>query len=442
MVCYLDPIFSDAEIAPLMATPAMLAAMVETEAALARAEAAVGVIPRDAAARIDAALAGFVADEAEIAAGVETSGVPVIALVDQIRKQVGGEAGALVHWGATTQDIMDTALVLQLRRAMALLDGRLAGLVSALAALADRHRATVMPGRTRFQQALPVSFGLKCANWMLPLHRHRQRWREMRDRVLAVQFGGAAGTLAALDDQGLAVMQALGRELDLAVPAMHWHAQRDGLVEFGSWCGLVAGTLGKLGQDMALLSQGEIAEAREGPGADGRVRGGSSTMPQKANPVAAEGLVALAREAAGLVGTLHQAQIQEHERGSPGWTLEWQVLPRLVVIAGAVTARAAGLVERLVVDADRMRANLGEDGLILAEAASFALARHMPRPEAQALVKRIAREVAAEGGNLFARLAEESDAPVDWPAVADPANYLGDTERLIDRALAAVWVYC
>ncbi|MCR9176052.1 MAG: 3-carboxy-cis,cis-muconate cycloisomerase [Alphaproteobacteria bacterium] len=439
MTGYLDPIFSDPDVGPLLGTPALLAAMVEMERGLARAQARIGVIPEQVGSEIDRALTTFVADEDEVARGVESSGVPVIALVAQLREAVGGAAGSYVHWGATTQDVMDTALVLRMRHALDLIDLRLAKVIHFLADAAERHRCTVMPGRTRFQQALPISFGLKLVNWMLPLHRHRLRLTEMRDRVLTVQFGGAAGTLAALDDRGLDVMVALGEELDLPVPVMHWHAQRDGLVELGSWFGNVAGSLGKIGQDAVLLAQSEFGELRELPGAGG-ARGGSSTMPQKANPVSGEALIAVAREAAGLVGTLHQAQIQEHERGSPGWTLEWQVLPRLAIAAAAATRHAEGLVDRMDPQIDRMRANLGSDGLIMAEAASFALARHMPRPEAQAVVKTLALDVARSGGNLFDRLKSEVDAPVDWAQVADPANYLGDSDRLIDRALAEVRV--
>ena len=437
MTSYLDPIFSDPEVAPLVSTSSLLAAMVKVESALADVQGSLGVIPKDYADAISTRLERFEADEGVVANGVAQSGVPVIALIEQLRDAVGGDAAASIHWGATTQDIMDTALVLQLRQVMDILDARLSQLVALLTDHAEKHALTVMPGRTRFQQALPISFGLKVTNWMLPLHRHRQRLHEMRDRILMVQFGGAVGTHAALGESGTAVMERLGAALDLKVPATPWHVQRDGIVEMGAWLASVSGALGKIGQDIALMAQSEVAEAREGA-VDGVVRGGSSTMPQKANPVAAEALIALGRESAGLIGTLYQAQIQEHERGSPGWTLEWQALPRLCVAAAASTRHALELVQRLKPQADRMRANLGNDGLILAEAASFALADHMPRPDAQALVKRVARQVAMDGGNLFERLKLETDAPVDWDAVSDPANYLGETQRLIERALSQV----
>lgn len=430
----LGPLFGDAGLAALFDDAAAVRAMVAVEAALARAEAEAGVIPRAAADRIAAAAGSFAPDLDALGEGSEQSGVPVIELVRQFRAHVGGDAAQWVHWGATSQDIVDTALVLRLREALVLMAVRLDQVIAALAALADAHRLTVMAARTRYQQALPTSFGLKCAGWMLPLLRCRERLPGLRLRLLAVQFGGAAGTLAALGDSGVAVMEALAAELDLACPPLPWHSQRDGIAELGSWLSLVTGALGKLGQDAVLLAQTEIGEVDESAGG----RGGSSTMPQKANPVAGEALVAAARLNAGLLGTLHQAQIQEHERGGAGWQMEWATLPTMVVTTGAALAKAEALLARLSVAAGRMRENLGPgNGLILAEAASFALAEHMPRPEAQALVKQAVAAVLAEGGHLVDALRSRSSAPVDWERLRDPASYLGANEALIDRALAA-----
>ncbi|MDH5411743.1 MAG: lyase family protein, partial [Alphaproteobacteria bacterium] len=260
---------------------------------------------------------------------------------------------------------------------------------------------------------------------------HAARLEELRARLLAVQFGGAVGTLAALDDRGVEVMEALGAELNLVVPAAAWHARRDGLAEFAGWLSLVTGSLGKMAQDLILLAQSEVAEVRPGAG------GGSSTMPQKSNPVACEVMVTLARSNATLLSAMHQAAIQEHERGSPGWQLEWLTLPQMAVATGVALNHAITVVETLEVDAARMRANLdASNGLILAEAASFALAQHMPRPEAQALVKDACLEVARSGRVLTEILAGRTDAPVDWAMVADPLNYLGAANALIDRILA------
>ena len=431
----LGPLFAEPEIARLFDDGATVRAMARVEAALARVEAELGIVPRDAAERITQAVDTFVPDLDALGVGAEQAGVAVIAFVAQLRDHVGGDAAQWVHWGATSQDIVDTALMLQVRDALALIAGRLDRAIDALARLADTHRGTVMAGRTRYQQALPTTFGLKCAGWLLPLVRCRERLPGLRLRLLAVQFGGAAGTLAALGDDGVAVMEALAAELDLACPALPWHAQRDGIAELGSWLSLVTGALGKLGQDAALLAQTEVGEIDESAGGG---RGGSSTMPQKANPVTGEALVAAARLNATLLGGLHQAQIQEHERGGVGWQMEWATLPTMVVTAGAALAKIVALLDRLSVSAGRMRANLGpEDGLILAEAATFALADHMPRPEAQALVKQAARAVLAGGGHLVDALKSRTAAAVDWERLRDPSCYLGSNDALIDRALAA-----
>lgn len=430
----LGPLFRSAESALDLSDAAFVGAMVRVEVALARAEAGLGVIPTEAADAIAAAAPGFQPDLDALGRGTEAGGVPTIAFVAQLRAHVGGEAAAWLHWGATSQDIIDTAFVLQLRPILDRIDRRLAATAAVLAALADRHRGTVMAARTRFQQALPTSFGLKAAGWMLPLLRCRQRLAELRPRLLAVQFGGAAGTLAALGGQGVAVMQALADELDLECPATPWHSQRDGPVELASWLSLVTGALGKLGQDFVLLAQTEVGEAAEA----GDGRGGSSTMPQKANPVSGEALIAAARLNASLAGAVHQAQLQEHERGGPGWQMEWATLPQMLATADGALERAEALLGRLTVSAERMRANMDPGtGLMMAEAASFALAAHMPRPQAQDLVKRACGVALAEGRHLADVLAETSDAAVDWPALKDPASYLGSADALIDRALAA-----
>lgn len=424
-------LFSEPEVAEAFSDLATIRAMLLVEAGLARVQGRLGIIPADGAARISDLASSFEPDLAGIAAGTEKSGVPIIPLVEQLRAAVGGEAAGYVHWGATSQDIVDTGLVLRLRDVADLLEGKIARLSGLLATLADEHRGTAMAARTRSQQALPTSFGLKAAGWLSPLIDHAARLAEIRPRLLSVQFGGAVGTLAALGDRGVEVMEALGQELDLAVPAAPWHVQRDNVVEFAGWLSLVTGSLGKMAQDLILLAQSEVAEVRPGAG------GGSSTMPQKSNPVACEAIVALARSNAAMLSAMHQAMIQEHERGSPGWQLEWLALPQMAVAAGAALGHAIAVVETLEVDAARMRANLeASNGLILAEAASFALSQHMLRGEAQALVKLACGEVAKTGRPLMEILAGKTDAPVDWDAVGNPANYLGSANSLIDRILS------
>lgn len=429
-------LLSDPDALALFGDRAVIRAMLRVEGALARTQGRLGMIPVEAAQRIAAVADSLEIPPAVLAAGSADAGVPVPALVARLRDAVGGTAATHVHHGATSQDIVDTGLVLRLRDLLALLEGHQADLIALLAALADRHRHTVMAGRTRTQQAVPVTFGLKVAGWLSSLLRQRRRLAELRPRLLVLQFGGAAGTLSALGDQGLAVAEGLATELDLDLPAAPWLAQRDGPAELAGWLSLTSGLLGKIGQDAMLLAQSEVGELREGGGPG---RGGSSTMPQKANPVSAEALVALARFNAGMVGQMHQALVHGQERDGAAWQLEWLVLPQMAVATGAALSHALALAGSLRVDADRMRANLeASRGLLLAEAASFALAAHMPRPQAQELVKQASREVLSGGGHLMDLLAARCDAPVDWTALKDPAGYLGSTDRFIDRVLEAL----
>jgi 3-carboxy-cis,cis-muconate cycloisomerase len=410
------------------------ATMVRVEAALARAQAACGVIPQTAADTIDAALAGFEADLEALGAGTEAAGVPVPALVAQLRGAVGGEAARHLHWGATSQDIIDTALALVLRDVATQLRDGTVRVAEGLADLVRTHRSTVMLARTRMQQAAPTTFGLKVAGWRAPLVDHLDRLDELLPRLLAVQLGGAAGTLAPLGDKGPAVRAALADELGLALPAMSWHTRRDALAEFASWLSLLTGALGKMGLDIGLLAQSEVGEVRESTEAG---RGGSSTLPQKSNPVGSEALVTLGRYNANAVSGMHQALLHEGERSGAAWSLEWLVLPNMILAASGALAHGARIADGLVVDAERMRANIdATNGLALAEAASFALSAHLPRTEAQALVSQACRDVVERGGNLFDILASRTVAPVDWEAVSDPANYLGSAVAFVDAALA------
>jgi 3-carboxy-cis,cis-muconate cycloisomerase len=424
-------LFSDPEIARHFDDAAEVQAMLRVEGALARVQGRLGVIPGAEAERISSAASRAEIDPRSLAAGTEAAGVPVGALVRRLGEVVGERAAAFVHFGATSQDVVDTGLVLRLRPVVERLDSGLAELVGRLAALADGHRATVMAARTRGQQAVPTTFGLKAAGWLAPLARHRRRLAELSPRLLVLQFGGAAGTLAALGSRGIAVMEALADELGLAAPAAPWHSQRDSLAEFAGWLSLVTGALGKMGQDAMLLAQTEVAEI-------GVAGGGSSTMPQKANPIAAEVLVAAARMNAGLLASVHQALVHDHERGGAGWQLEWLALPQMACLAGGALRHARGLADGLDVRADRMRLNVeASNGAILAEAAAFALAAHVPRREAEALVAAACREAAETGTHLMDVLNARTRAPIDWRPLKDPSAYLGAADALIDRALAA-----
>ena len=430
----MPPVFTallqDAGVAGLIDDAAQVQAMVAVEAALARVQGRLGVIPAASAGAIEAALQGFAPDLDDLAAGTRAAGVPVPALVAQLRRAVGEPAAGHVHFGATSQDVSDTALVLQVRTALDVLDGRLDALCRTLAGLADAHRATPMLARTRFQPAVPTTFGLKAAGWLAPLIRHRRRLEELRPRLLVVGFGGAAGNLAALGDRGVAVMEALAAELGLGCPPLPWHGARDNLVEVANWLALLTGSLGKFGFDILLLAQGEVGEVREAEG------GGSSTMPQKANPVRAEALVTLARRNAGLIGTMHQTMLCAHERDGSTWALEWATLPEMLNGAGAALDHAARLAATMQVEPKRMRSNLdATNGLVLAEAAAFALAEHVPRPEAQALVKQACAEAVAENRGLIEVLRGLSDAPVDWGRVEAEALNPPGADVLIERVL-------
>jgi 3-carboxy-cis,cis-muconate cycloisomerase len=427
-----EPLLVDPEIARILGDEAQARAMVEVERALADVEGRLGVIDPGHGASIRAALAGFVPDLGELALGTAKSGVPVPALVAQLRRAVGGEPANFIHWGATSQDILDTALVLQLREVLGILRARLAELIGALGDIAHAHRHTVMVARTRFQQAVPTSFGLKAAGWLAPMLRHRDRLDELEPRLLALQFGGAAGNLAALGPRGVEVMEALARELGLGCPAMPWHSQRDCLAEFASWLSLVSGSLGKLGQDVLLLAQNEVGEVREAEG------GGSSTMPNKSNPIRSEALVTLARRNATLAAGIHQAALHAHERDGAAWQLEWTMLPDMVSTSARALTHAFELVRTMVVDEKRMRATLdATGGLLLAEAVSFALARHMPRPAAEALIAQACREVGASGGDLLARIAGLTGLPIDWEALRAAAERPACAQALIERVLEA-----
>ncbi|WP_422368452.1 3-carboxy-cis,cis-muconate cycloisomerase [Pelagibius sp.] len=428
-------LLSDAQVAAELDDAAQLRALLEVEAALAKAEGDCGVIPEDAARQIATVAEKLTIDPANLAAATARDGIPVPALVAALRAAVGGEAASFVHWGATTQDVMDSGLVLRLRKILNLLDQRLTRLCETLNEKAVAGRDTVMTARTRGQQATPTTLGLKMAGWLAPLQRHRARLAELRPRLEVLSFGGASGTLAALcgqagSDDAMAVEAALARHLHLTVAPLPWHNQRDGLIELAGWLALATGSLGKIAGDVILLAQNEVGELREGDG------GSSSTMPQKSNPVHSEATLALARLNAGLAGQMQLTALHNHERDGAAWQQEWLGLPQMLLACGAALNHMNALMDGLRIDTERMRANLeASNGLVLAEAASFALSRHLPRAKAQGLVKQACREVAETGRHLFDLLAEASDAPIDWQALRDPAQHTGASRQLIERAL-------
>ena len=427
------PLFSDPDIGAIFSDEQFVRYLLQVEAALATAQGRLGVIPAEAAQKIAAGAAALRVDFEQLQAGTEKAGVPIIELVRQLREQVGGEAASYVHWGATTQDIMDTALILQIRAAFSTMENTLLKVIKNLAQLADQHRHTLMAGRTHSQQALPILFGLKVAGWLAPLLRGRQRLTELKPRLLVVQFGGAAGTLASLAEAGVAVQEALADELNLAVPLLPWHTQRDTLVEAAGWLALVSGSLAKMGQDIILMAQTEVAEVRESVDVS---RGGSSTMPQKSNPIVSELIIAAARTNAVLLSAMHQALIQEHERATHGWQVEWLNLPQMFALTSVALSKALFLSEHVAVDEARMRQNVAaSNGLMLAEAISFALSASMSRVEAKKLVTESCQLVIEQGRHLVEVVREKTNAPLDWPALRDETAYLGSSEAFIDRVL-------
>lgn len=416
--------------------------MLDFEAALARAEARVGLIPREAVAPIEAACRADFYDFSALALAIATAGNSAIPLVKALGKRIAAaspEAERYVHLGATSQDAMDSGLVLQLRAAIGLIEADLAALGDALAEQAERHADTPLAGRTWLQQATPVTLGMKFAGLLGAVTRHRQRLAELKPRLLCLQFGGASGSLAALGEQAWPVAEALAVELSLNLPDQPWHTQRDRLVEFASLLGLVAGTLGKLGRDLSLLMQTEAGELFE-PAAPGK--GGSSTMPHKRNPVSAAVLIGAATRAPGLVATLFAAMPQEHERSLGLWHAEWESLPELCCLVSGALQHALLVVPGLEVDAARMRRNLDlTQGLVLAEAVSIALAQRIGRDAAHHRVEQCCRQAVKEGAHLRAVLGACSEVTAELSAaeldrLLDPAHYLGQARRWVERALA------
>jgi len=416
---------------------ALVARYVEVEIALAKAEARVGLIPAEAANEIAAKSDASKLDLAKLKSETDIVGYPIIGIVHQMAKQCG-EAGRYVHWGATTQDIMDSATVLQLRAALDIINDELHAVARALEGLAAKHRDTVMAGRTHMQHALPVTFGYKAAVWLSSVRRDKARLAELRKRLLVVQFSGAAGTLASLGADGLKVQAALAEELGLAQPDITWHAARDTIAEVGSALAILAGGLAKIATDVMLMMQTEVAEAFE-PFVKGR--GGSSTMPQKRNPISCEMILAIAKAVRSDASLLLDAMAADHERATGPWHLEWIALPRAFIATAGALYQARFMLEGLIVDGERMRRNLDiTGGLIVAEAAMMALAPYTGRGAAHDIVYDCCREALSKGTTLLEQLEKRADVTehLSGPALArvvDPAHYLGTAPQMVDRML-------
>jgi len=440
----LAPMLSSAAMRAICDDAACLQRMLDFEAALARAEAATGVIPANAVGPIAAACRAEAFDLGALAEAATRSGTLAIPLVKALTTSVAKvdpDAARYVHWGATSQDVVDSAAMLGLRAAIDALLLDIGRAIAGFAKLARAHRGTAAVARTWLQHALPMPFGLKLAEYAAALHRSRARLRRLRKEAVALQFGGAAGTLAALGGNGLRVAEQLALELGLSLPDAPWHTHRDRIAEAASVMAILAGTCGKIARDVSLMMQTDVAEAFE-PSGEGR--GGSSTMPHKRNPVASATALAAATMAPNLAATIFAAQVQDHERSAGPWHAEWPVLPMLLLVTSGALAAIVDIAEGLEVDAGRMRLNLGAThGLIMAEAVTMKLAEKIGKSAAHHLVESASKKAVAEKRDLRDVLAGDAKvtAHLDADTIAklfEPMAYQGVSQALIDRLLGSL----
>jgi len=439
----IDTLGTTAHLAEIFSDRSIIQAMLNFEVALARAEAAVKVIPESAAEAIARAARAEEIDSSALAEAAVRTGTPASALVHQLTelaRSIDPNAAGFVHWGATSQDVCDTAMLMLLARARAVLDSDLSRLEQALTRLSEQHSRTVMLGRTLMQPAPPITFGLKCAGWLGAVHRSRLELQRSFERIRVLQFGGASGTLASFGERGLAVAEALARELDLALTEAPWHAHRDRLAFFLCACGVVAGVLAKMANDIILLSQAEVAEVSERDNAD---RGGSSAMPHKRNPVGSIAARAAAIRVPALVSSFLFGMAQEHERAAGAWQSEWSIVAGVVGATGLAAASMAEVAEGLTVDGGRMRSNIESTrGAVFSERAAIALGEKLGRDAAHKLLSEATRISAKQGRRLSEVLAQMNEVKeaLDIAALRDledPEKYLGSAEEFRRRLLAA-----
>jgi 3-carboxy-cis,cis-muconate cycloisomerase len=448
-----DPLAPSSLLAPLISSAAMrailddrarLQRMLDFEVALARAEAAIGVIPALASDQIANAAKAERYDVKALGEEAVASGNIAIPLIKALTAEVAkadASAAGYVHWGATSQDVLDTALVLELKAAIDALITDLNKAIDGFTNLTGRHRRTAAVGRTWTQHALPMPFGLKLAGYAAALARSRERLRRLRREALVLQFCGAVGTLAALNDRGLDVAERLAALLDLPLPEAPWHSHRDRLAEVASAFAILTGTCGKIARDVSLLMQTDVAEAFE-PAAPGR--GGSSTMPHKRNPTAAATALAAATIAPNLLATIMAAQVQEHERALGGWQAEWPTFPALALVTSGALNAIVDIAHGLEVDSERMRVNLAQTrGLIMAEAVAFALGAKLGKPEAHRIVAEASRKAIAAKRNLQDVLAEDDQVTLslsvgELAKLFEPMGYQGSAQTFIDRIVGSL----
>jgi 3-carboxy-cis,cis-muconate cycloisomerase len=429
--------FGTPAIREIFSDRAQISRYVEVEIALAKAEAKCGVIPAEAADEIARRCGVDALDFELLQKETDNVGYPILPLVHQLVKQCG-EAGRFIHWGATTQDIMDTAVVLQMREGLRLIKNDIDALRAILADLARKHRDTPMAGRTHLQQALPVTFGYKVSIWLAMFDRHAERLEQLKARVLVGQFAGAAGTLASIGEKGFAVQAALCEQLGLGVPASTWHVARDGFAETINLLALVTGSLGKIALDIMIMASTEFAEAYE-PFVPGR--GASSTMPQKRNPISCELMLAASKAVRQHAGLMLDAMVQDFERATGPWHAEWMAIPESFVLTGGALNQAKFALGGLIIDKARMTENLGiSRGLIVAEAVMMHMASFIGRQQAHDIVYEACRTVNEKGGTLAEVLSKNPTITKHFDRAAlnrltDPADYLGLAPDMVDRVL-------
>ncbi|TCM69870.1 3-carboxy-cis,cis-muconate cycloisomerase [Acinetobacter calcoaceticus] len=437
-------LFYQKEVTAIFRDQALLNYMLHTEAALARAQASLGIIPTAAAEVISRVATEQGVDALDLDALAEATAlagniaIPFVKQFTQAVHAVDADAARYVHWGATSQDILDTACVLQSRDALQVVESQLQQLYAAALDLAQTHRAQVMMGRTWLQQALPITLGFKAARWASSIKRDLDRVAEIKPRVLTVQLGGAVGTLASLLDQGSAVVAAFAAELDLAIPCCTWHGERDRIVELGSTLAIIVGNTGKMARDWSLMMQTEIGEVYE-PTAKGR--GGSSTMPHKRNPVAAASILAAANRVPALMSSLYQSMVQEHERSLGAWHAEWLALPEIFELCAGALQRSIEVLQGLEVNPQHMQRNIEcTQGLIMAEALMMALAPKMGRLDAHHWVEQACLQAVQQQRHLKSVVAEIEQVQQllsqdELEQIFDPAAYLGNLQQQIDAVL-------
>ncbi len=438
----LAPLISSATMRSILDDRARLQRMLDFEVALARAEAAVGAIPALATEPIATAARAERYDIKALGEAARAAGNIAVPLIEALAAEVAktdAAAAGWVHWGASSQDVIDTALVVELRAAIDALTADLNRAIEGFTTLAGRHRRTAAVGRTSLRHTLPMPFGLKLAGYAAALARSRERLRRLRREALVLQFGGAVGTLAALNERGLDIAERLAALLDLPLPEAPWHTHRDRLAEVASALAILSGTCGKIARDVSLLMQNDVAEAFEPA-----VPAGSSILPHQRNPTAAAVALAAAAIAPNLAATILAAQVQEHEGGLGGWQAEWPTFPALALVTSGAVGAIVELAEGLEIDSERMRINLGGTrGLIMAETVAFVLAGKLGREEAQRIVEEASRKAAAAKRDLHEVLGEDDRVKLslsvgELAKLFEPMAYQGAAQTLIDRIVGSL----